>query len=206
MPLPGAAMPPLVVGEAPPHAADCPCPKPMNDCVACLTQGLLVPRERATTLPNWKLRDVEVGRVPDLKLEFEEQKHTVIETKLEERIVEQQVVCRESKEVKVIDPCTGCCRTEWEPCEVVKTVKVKVYEPVCVPRVVVLKVPVVKCGPDRIVKRVILDEATVPAIERTYDAIINPHKIPFQAPVPDFCIPELPCSCPKHCGSCSKGH
>jgi len=194
----------LPPAEGVPHAPDCPCPPPMREKVACLTQGLLVPKERAITVPDWKLRDVEVGRLPDLKLDFVEQKHVVTETKLEVREVEQQVVCRESKPVQVTDPCTGHCRTEWVPCEVVKTVKVKVYEPVCIPQEVIVRVPVVKPGPDRIVKRVILDEATAPAIERTFDAIINPHKIPFLAPEPDFQVPPLPCACPKGC--CTKGH
>ena len=83
---PHSALPPLVVGDAP-HDADCPCPPPLRERVACLTQGLLVPKEKAITVPAWKLRDVEVGRLPDLKLDFVEQKHIVTETKLEEREV-----------------------------------------------------------------------------------------------------------------------
>jgi hypothetical protein len=200
---------PLPDGVLPPPAADCPCPPPLRERVAHLTQGLLVPHETAVTVPDWKLRDVEVGRLPDLKLDFVEQQHIVTETKLEVREVEQQVVCRESKPVQVADPCTGHCHTEWVPCDVVKTVKVKVYEPVCIPQVVVVRVPVITPGPDRLVKRVILDEATAPAIERTFDLILNPHKIPFLAPEPDFCAPQLPCSCPAGCGHggcCGKGH
>ncbi len=199
LPPPQPLLPPPLPPDGVPPTADCHCPPPLRERVACLTQGLLVPKERAITVPDWKLRDVEVGRLPDLKLDFVEQKHIVTETKLQEREVEQQVVCQESKPVQVVDPCTGHCRTDWVPCEVVKTVKVKVYEPVCVPQEVIVRVPVVTCGPDRIVKRVILDEATAPAIERTFDAIINPHKIPFLAPEPHFTVPPPPCSCPQGC-------
>src|SRR5262245_48133885 len=43
--LPDVVMPSPIVGDVP-HGPDCPCPPPMRDRVACLTQGLLVPHEK----------------------------------------------------------------------------------------------------------------------------------------------------------------
>src|SRR4051794_550243 len=69
--------------EVPPPAAPCP-PPPV--CQKSLTQRqiLLVPREEATTLPKLTLREVEVGVLPGLALDFVEQKQRVTELRLEE--------------------------------------------------------------------------------------------------------------------------
>src|SRR5262245_12526621 len=120
------------------HPPAVPAPPPV--CEKSLTQRqiLLVPREEAITLPKLTLREVEVGRLPGLALDFLEQKQTVTELQLKECEVEQQVVCIEMKEVKTTDPCTGKCHTDYVPCEVLRTVKVKVYTPVPVCRDVVV--------------------------------------------------------------------
>lgn len=194
LPLPESAqLPPALPPELAPAPADgC---LPGCDRVACLKQLLLVPHEQAICVPAWKLIDVEVGKMPTLELDFVEQKHVVKEMKLEEREVEQQVTCKESKPVEEIDPCTGKCCTKYVLCDVVKTVKVKVYEPVCVPTEVVVRVPVLKRGPDRTVKKVILDEATAPAIKRTYSVVESNNQLPYRVPAVE--IPK--CECPAGC-------
>jgi hypothetical protein len=146
-------------------------------------QVLLVPQERATTLPQWTLREVEVGRGPGGPvLSFHEERRTVTELELRPREVEQQVVCTESKPETVTDPCTGRCHTVYRPCEVVKTVKVKAYDTVPVQREVIVRVPVLKPGPDVVVKKLVLDKATVPAVETTFKAVHVPNEIKVLVP------------------------
>lgn len=186
----------LALGGAPGCPADCAPPPPPIEKKACISQILLVPHEKAVVLPDWKLRDVEVGRKPTLALDFVEVKQWVKEMKLEEREVEQQVVVTESKPVTVTDPC-GKCRTEYVPCEVVKTVKVKVYDVVPVPREVVVRVPVLKPGPDAIVSKVHLDKTTTPGIETRFTAVPTNNELKVVVPAP-----VLPPLCPDPKAAC----
>jgi hypothetical protein len=178
------------------------CPVPFVEKAMPYTQVLLVPRECATTVPDWKLREVEAGRGPSGPvLEFEDQRQVVTEMRLESHEVEQQVVCTESRPVTVTDPCTGHCRTTYEPCEVVKTVKVRVYETVPVQREVVVKVPVLRHGPEVVVRRLTLDLATAPAVLRRYEAVTTPNEVKFAVPVQKVpvppCTPAEPVPVPK---------
>jgi hypothetical protein len=156
------------------------------------TQVLLVPRERATTLPDWKLRAVEVCRIPEGPvLDFREEKQIVTELRLQARQVEEQVVCNESKPVTVIDPCTGKCRTEHRLCPVVKTVKVTVYETVPIKREVVVRIPILKPGGEVAVKKLVLDPTDTPAVERRFHAVTTHNELKVVVPVP-------------HCAGCGK--
>jgi hypothetical protein len=153
---------------------------------------LLVPHETATTLPDWKLRAVEVGRIPEgWSLDFREEKQIVTELRLEPHQVEEKVVCNESKPVTVTDPCTGHCHTEYHSCSVVKTVKVTVYETVPIQREVVVRVPTLKPGGELAVKKLALDPLDVPALERRFHAVTTHNELKVVVPVP------LPASCAK---------
>jgi hypothetical protein len=147
---------------------------------------LLVPQEEAVVLPWLGLREVEVDVKPGLMLDFYEEKQKITELVLKECEVEQQVVCKEMKAVTCKDPETGKCRIDYEPCEVVKTVKVKVYrtEPVC--REVVVRVPVVVPGPPLSVRKVVLDELSRPAIKTTFSLaeMENTIHVPVAPPPP----------------------
>jgi hypothetical protein len=167
---------------APPLPAEPPCVEKKY----CHTDVLLVPKEKATTVPDWKLREVEVGRViTGPALDFVEEKRCVTEMTLKPREVEQVVTVTESRPVTVTDPCTGKCRTEYKPFDVVKTVKVQVYDVVPVQREVVIRVPVLKPGPEAVHRRLQLDKTTAPAVERRFEAVTTPsvNKVMVPAPV-----------------------
>lgn len=166
---------------APPLPAD----PPTVERPYCHTDVLLVPKEKATTAPNWKLRDVEIDRVrTGPVLDFVEEKRFVIVMNLHSREVEQVVTVTESHPVTVTDPSTGKCRTEYQPREVVKTVKVKVHEVVPVQREVVIRVPVLKPGPEAVIQRIQLEKTTVPAIEHRFDAVTTPSANKVALPLP----------------------
>jgi hypothetical protein len=195
---PPTPVPPVVESSPAGMHAGPGCAPPVVEKTVPLTQILLVPRERAICIPDWKLRDVELGRKPaGPVLDFREEKQIVTELKLQEREEEQQVTCMESKPVTVTEPC-GKCRTEYHPCPVVKTVKVKVYCTVPVQREVVVRVPVLKPGGELVVKGLALDKTTVPAIERRFEAAITPNELKVLIPVPS-CLPE------PHCPGCPHG-
>jgi hypothetical protein len=174
-------------GEPAPHSAP-----PVVEKTIPHTQVLLVPHERATTLPDWKLRAVEVGRIPEgWVLDFHEEKQIVTELRLEPRQVEEQVVCNESKPVTVIDPCTGQCRTEHRVCPVVKTVKVTVYKTVPIKKEVVVRIPRLKPAGEVAVKKLVLDSLDVSALERRFQAVTTHNELKVVVPVP------LPACCAK---------
>jgi hypothetical protein len=178
---PVRAHPPVWVADAP----------PVVEKSIPTTQVLLVPHEQATTAPDWKLREVELGRHQGGPvLDFEEQKQVVTEMKLQEREVEQQVVCMEQRPVTVTDPHTGKCHTEQTVCPVVRTVKVKVYEVVPVQREVAVRIGVLKPGGQEVIKGLVLDRTTLPAVERTYQAVTTHNELRVVVPLPP---PPPPC-------------
>lgn len=173
-----------------------PLPPPTVEKKYCHTDILLVPREKATTVPDWKLRDIEVGRIPTgPTLDFVEEKRFVTEMTLKPREVEQVVTVIESRPVTVTEPC-GKCRTEYQPYETAKVVKVKVYDVVPVQREVVIRVPVLKPGPESVIKKLQLDKTTAPAIERRYDAVVTPNVNTVAVPVP-LVLPPCPVCKPR---------
>lgn len=181
-PQPAPVLPPAAVSEGP----DC------GHRTVCTTNVLLVPHEKATTMPDWKLRAVEVGRIPSGPvLEFREEKQCVTELKLVSDDVAQQVVVQERKPITVVDPHTGCAKTDYQICDVVKTVMVKVYRTVPVQREVIVRVPCLKPGPDQIVQKMVLDRLTVPAIEKSFTAVTTTQELK----VPSC---PAPCVAPHH--------
>ncbi len=177
---------------APLLPADPPCTSPSIEKPYCVANVLLVPKEKATTVPDWKLREIEINRVPTgPALEFVEEKRYVTELTLQAREVEQQVVVIDSRPVTVTCPKTGKCYTEYQPYEGVKTVKVKVQEVVPVQREIVLRVPVLKPGPEAVVKRLQLDKTTAPAIEHRFDGLATSDKGIYSVPLP-VVLPPCP--------------
>jgi hypothetical protein len=169
-----------------PHCA----PPPFVEKTIPSTQVLLVPAEQAICVPDWKLREVELGRRhAGPVLDFMDQKQVVTEMKLCEREVEQQVVCMESRPVTVVDPHTGCARTEQTVCPVVRTIKVKVYGVEPVQREVVVRVPVLKPGGEEVVRGLVLDKTTVPAVDRTFQALTTHNEMKAVVPLPPPCLP-----------------
>jgi hypothetical protein len=181
-------LPPPPIAHAPHGCHEVPIEKTVSH-----TDVLLVPHEHATTLPAWKLRDVEVGRLhAGPVLEFKEEKQCVTVMELRERDVVKQVTVMESRPIQVTCPTTGACHTEYQMCPVVKTVKQKVAEVVPVQRQVVVRVPVLKPGGEVIVKQVVVDQLTVPAIKRTFDGVPTHNELT---------VPVQPCpplGCPHH--------
>ncbi len=194
MPPPAEVPPPL---PGPPLGPIFPdgCAPPIIEKTIPHIQVLLVPHESATTMPAWKLRDVDLGCAPGGPvLDFHEEKQVVTEMVLKERQIDQQVVCDETRPVTVTD-CMGHCHTEYQLCPVVKVVKVTVFEPVPEQRIVLVRVPYLKPGPPLKVQKVAVDEITVPAIERRFEVITTPNEITVHVPAPVCPIPPPP-ACP----------
>ena len=211
----GLCQPPAPAGKLPPPS-DLPPPRPVEPAPAAVPpaelpalpagpgcavpfvektipygQVLLVPHERATTLPKWGLREVEVGRgCSGPQLSFTTQKQIVTEMKLVPHEVDQVVTCIETRPETVIDPCTGHCHTIYKSCPVDKIVKVKVYDVVPTQREVIVSLPILKPGPDVIIKKLVLDTTTVPAVERTYSVVSTPNEITVAVPVCPIPIPH----------------
>jgi hypothetical protein len=172
-----------------------PCAVPVIEKTICLPRSTLIEQQEATTLPKLTLREVEAGRALECPaLDFREERHTVTEITLKPREVEQQVTCVESKPVTVTDPCTGHCHTEYHQCPVVRTVKVTVYEKVPVQREVLVRVPVLKPGRELVIKQLVLDCTTQPAIAKSYQVETVPNEIHMVVPA---C--QAPCPPPPVC-------
>ena len=193
---PPQALPPAPVPDGPACAPDCHGPPR----TVAVPRVHIVERQEATTLPELKLREEVVSRCPATTLEvgFREERRVVPDVELRPRVVEQCVTCYTTRPVKEVDPCTGKECIVHKPVPEVKTVKVTVYDCVPVERIVVVRVPVVKENPaELVVKRLVLDVNTVPAIRKTYEGIfLKDHvDVPPPAPVPP--LPCLPSGCHK---------
>jgi hypothetical protein len=104
----------------------------------------------------------------------------------------------ESRPFTETDPCTGRCQTVYKPCPVLETVKVTVSDRVPVQRQVVVKVPVLRPGKELVVRKLVLDQATEPAVKQTYRAVTTPNKIKTLLPVPHVVPAPNPCPPPCH--------
>jgi hypothetical protein len=154
----------------------------------------LVEEQCATTLPRLTPREVEVGRAQAcLEVDFRAEKRTVTVLEIKKRVVEQEVTCLTTEPVKSCDPCTGQPCIVYQQVPVVKKVPITVSECVPVPREVVVQVPVVKPGKELVVKKLVLDATTIPAIETRLRAVPVQTEIQVQVPA---CLPPCPPTCP----------
>lgn len=176
---------------ADPPAADC---APSWGRTLDTTKVYLVPEQHATTVPSLTLREVATT-VPttDLRIDFREEKRTVVVTSLkprqEDRVVTSTTLVPETH----IDPNTHCQTTTYRPVCVTKTVTVTVMDSVQETREVIVRVPVLTpVESSVVVTRLTVDATTVPAVATTYKLVT----VPGTASVP---VPPRPIS-PPSCG------
>ncbi|HVS34555.1 MAG TPA: hypothetical protein VMS17_03170, partial [Gemmataceae bacterium] len=109
--------------------------------------------QAATTLPAMRLRDEVVGPQPGGPvLDYIEQRQTITVIELVAHETTQQVTCMTSQPVTTVDSCGKCC-TVYQQVPTVKDVTIKVFEPKSVQKEVVVRVPVLKPGPELEVRR-----------------------------------------------------
>ena len=150
--------------------------------------------QSATTLPHMFLRDEIVGTQPGGPvLDFVEQRQFITVVEMKSHEVEQEVACTKCEPVATVDSCGKPCTT-YQQVPVVRKVKITVFEPVSVQKEVIVRVPVLKCGPDLLVKRVILCEETIPAIETRFNLITIPNEVSVPAPIAAPCPAS---ACPR---------
>jgi hypothetical protein len=159
--------------------------------VICTTQIILREHQSATTLPQLNLREVEAGRGcrTELNIGWLEKKRVCTELELRPRETIEEVTCLTSQPITVTD-CNGCPHTEYQQVPVVKKVRVIVFEPFPVERHYLVKVPYAKpIEVNTLIKKLVPEETTVPAIRRTYEALTTHCEIPVQR-----LIVPLPCA------------
>src|SRR5262245_312323 len=157
------------------------------------TKVYLVPEQHATTVPSVKLREVATT-VPTmgLKIDFKEEKRTVVVTSLKPRQEDRVVTSTTMVPETHIDACTHCQTTTYRPVCVTKTVKVTVMEPVQETKEVIVRVPILTpVERSVVVRQMTLDVTTVPAVATTYKLVT----VPGTASVPVPPRPILPPSC-----------
>jgi hypothetical protein len=162
----------------------------------CVPRITLVPEERAIVVPRLRLNEVEVGRDRlGVVLDFQEEKRCITEMVLKPRVEEQQVCTTKLVEETCLD-CHG------HPHKVIKqvpetvTVKVTKYDVVPEERQVIVRVPVLKPGPEVRIKKLELHEYSEAAIERRYHAVYTPNEVQVQVPVPVYPAPCADGVCP----------
>src|SRR5262245_47837586 len=153
----------------------------------------LVPEQHATTVPRMNLREVTTT-VPtmDVKIDFREEKRTVLVTSLKPREEDRLVTSTTMIPETHIDPCTNCQTITYKPVCLTKVVKVTVMDCVQEAREVIVKVPCLTPVESAVtVKQLTLDVTTVPAVVTTYKAVTIPSTL--SVPLPPR--PILPPSC-----------
>jgi hypothetical protein len=182
---------------ADPAPADC---APSCERTVNTTKVYLVPEQHATTLPSLKLREVATT-VPTvgLKIDYKEEKRTVCVSSLKPREEERVVTSTTMVPETCIDPVTHCQTTTYKPVCQTKVVKVTVMDRVEETKEVIVKVPVVTPVETAVVvKRLVLDVTTVPAVATTYRAAIMSSTL--TVPVPPVPPPPPPPCLPPSCG------
>jgi hypothetical protein len=184
---PAELPPPIAVIPAPPASGgspSCPCPGR----TISVPRMTLMEVQEATTIPQMRVREEVVGHACGLDVEYKEHKQVVCEWKLKPREVIQEVPCTTMVPVKVTDPCTGLCRTEYKSCPIVRAVKVIVYDAVPEERVVVVAVPCLKPGKPLEVRKLCVDTTLEPAICTRLKVLTMPNEVH----VPSCCTPPCP--------------
>jgi hypothetical protein len=164
-------------------------------CAPCPARTIAVPRltlmeqQAATTIPQMRVREEVVGRAVGLDVEYREQKQVVVEWTLKPREIVKDVPCTTMVPVTITDPCTGQCRTEYKSCPVVRQVRLTVYDPVPVERIVVVAVPCLKPGTPLQISKLCVDTTHEPAIATRLQLLA----VPNQVHVPPCCaLPPAP--------------
>ncbi len=155
---------------------------PIVEKTISLPRTYLMEEQSATTLPELKVREVEVGRARELEVAYREERRQVVVMTLRPREVEKHVVVTTLVPVTTPGPCPGKYVTTYERAQTVRTFKATEYD--CVPeaRVVVVKVPYLRPGGDVVVKKLTVDATTVSAIQTKFRAVTIPSEIVVPAP------------------------
>lgn len=179
----------------PPTPAACPAP-----CVPTVEKTfhrrnvILIPEQSATTLPQLTLRPVEVCREKKttLEIDWREEKRTCTELVLKPREIEQEVVCTTVKPETTVDPCTGKPCTVYKQVPEVQKVKITVFDAVPEEREYVVRFPCLKpVDNEVVVKQLVLDATTIPAICTRFRAADTSCEIKVQVPAcPGICPPK----------------
>jgi hypothetical protein len=141
------------------------------------------------------LRDELVGsQCGGPVIDYVEQRQTVSAVEMKPHTVEQEVTCMTSQPVTTADSCGKPCTT-YQQVPVVKKVTITVFEPVTVQKEVIVRVPVLKPGKDLIVRRLVADEVTIPAVESRFNLITIPNEVAVPTPPPYVPHCETP-ACP----------
>ncbi len=128
----------------------------------------------------------------DLKIDFKEERRTVVVTSLKPRQEDHVVTSTTLVPETHIDPITHCQITTYRPVCVTKTVTVTVMDSVQETREVIVRVPVLTpVASAVVVTRLTVDATTVPAVATTYKLVTAPGTV--SVPVPPR--PILPPSC-----------
>ncbi len=148
--------------------------------------------QAATTLPRIDLHDELVGtQCGGPVLDYVEQRQTITVLELVPHPAEQEVVCTKAVPTTTVDECGKCC-TVYEQVPDVKKVIITVFEPKNVEKEVIVRVPVLKPGPDMLVRRLRMDAYTIPAIESRFNLLTVPNELA----VPEAPLFSPPCAAP----------
>lgn len=164
---------------APPHCG------PTVDLCLPIHKVQIVETQELIAIPRLTIRE-EVTRVPfvGIDVEYKEEKRTVTIMVPKPRKEERQVMSMSLIPETSIDPCTGCPCTTMKECPICKTVLVDVVEIVPEERTYTVQVPVLKpVDKDALVKRLVVDNVTVPALEKRLKAVETKADITVPVPV-----------------------
>src|SRR5262249_10223691 len=164
------AVPPVVVPPAFPLGGGCAsCAPALITRHISVPKAILIERQRAVAMPVLRLREVEVGRdvIQKMELSFNEQRQVITVLELKPRKVNQEVGVTEMKECQEIDPTCGNLIKVMKPVQVTKVVEITEFDKVEVSKEVLVRTPVIKTVPQEvIIRKLVVDEISVPAIEK----------------------------------------
>jgi hypothetical protein len=192
-PIPGEKLPEPKPKEALPPAPPC---GPMIEKTVSVPRAVLVPEEQAIVVPKLRIYETEIGRdrLP-IALDFREERSCITEMVLKPRVEEQQVCTTKLVEETCLD-CHGHPHKVIKQVPEVVTIKVTKYDVVPQKRDVIVRVPVLKPGPEVRIKRLEVHEYSVGAIERRYHAVFTPNEVQVQIPAPVCPAPCADGMCP----------
>lgn len=194
---PNEELPPLSVLPPPtpmpiptPGVAGCPADAPCPARTVSVPRFTLMEEQKATTVPKLNVREVVVGHATGLDVMYQEMKQPITEWALQPREVVQFVPCTTMMPVMVTDPCTGQCHTEYKECPTVREVRITVFDPIPVPRLVSVGVPCVRPGQPLRVSKLVVDKTIEPAICSRFQLLTQPNEVLVPACPPGCAVPH----------------
>lgn len=189
------------VGEVAPGEG---CSKPMVDQNFPMKKIQIAEDQELIAVPRLPIRE-EVSKVPfvGLEIEYKEEKRSVTFMMPKPRKEIRHVTSVSRVPETTVDPCTGCPCTTYKEVPICRDIEVEVVDLVPTTREYVVQVPVLKpANKLAVVRRLVVDEVTVPAVAKTYHAVESEANItaPIPACAPAIQVPEHParCGCVRH--------